>query len=284
MRRAPLGALACVAVGVAAAQEPGADEAWLALFNGRDLSGWTVKIRGHAAGQNFANTFRVVDGYLTVSYDGYDDFAERFGHIFYAEPFSHYRLRVEYRFIGDQAPNAPGWAVRNSGVMLHSQAADTMGIDQDFPISLEFQFLGGLSDGAARATGNVCTPGTRIVYRGTPDPTHCIGSSAPTFDGDQWIVAEALVLGARRIVHFVNGAPVIEYGDSTYGGAAVTGYRPEAKPDGTPLTVGFIALQSEGHPIQFRRVEILNLRGCMDQRARNFRPHYVEPAPDLCEY
>ena len=276
-------AISCLAAFAAGAQNsPADDEDWIALFNGRDLNGWTVKVRSHPVGENYANTFRVVDGLLTVVYDEYTDFAEQFGHIFFAESFSHYRLRVEYRFIGDQAPNAPEWAIRNSGVMLHSQAPDTMGLDQDFPISLEYQFLGGLSNGEARPTANVCSPGTRIVYGGAPDTTHCISASAPTFDGDQWVVAEALLLGDERIVHFVNGEPVIEYGGTTYGGGVVSGHRPETKPDGEPLAAGYIALQSEGHPIQFRRVELLNLKGCMDRQASNYKTYYVEPDAASC--
>ncbi len=241
-------------------EQVGYDKAdWRALFNGRDLTGWTPKIRNHALGDNYAETFRVTDGLLTVAYDGYDTFDERFGHLFFAEPFSHYRLRIEYRFVGAQAPNAPGWAARNSGVMVHSQPPATMQRDQDFPISIEVQFLGGLSDGKPRPTGNLCSPGTRVVYEGQPDATHCIQSSAPTIDGDGWVTADVLVEGSERIVHYIDGAPVIEYGQITYGGANVTGHSPDAKPDGQPLGTGFIALQSESHPIQFRRVELLNL-------------------------
>lgn len=279
-----LAAISWLVAFAAGAQGQPAEQEWIALFNGRDLAGWTVKIRTHAVGENYANTFRVVDGLLTVAYDEYTDFAEQFGHLFFAQPFSHYRLRVEYRFVGEQAPQAPGWAVRNSGVMLHSQAPATMTVDQDFPISIEYQFLGGLSDGQARSTGNVCSPGTRIVYRGAPDTTHCIGANAPTFDGDQWVVAEALVLGSERIVHFVNGEQVIEYGGTTYGGGVVSGHRPEMKPDGKPLEAGYIALQSEGHPIQFRRVELLNLKGCMDRQASNFKAYYVEPDDASCRH
>ena len=159
-----------------------------------------------------------------------------------------------------------------------------MGLSQDFPISLEFQFLGGASNGAARPTGNVCSPGTRIVYGGAPDATHCITSRAPTLDGDQWVVAEALVLGDERIAHYINGEPVIEYGETSYGGGAVSGHRPEMKPDGQPLEAGYIALQSESHPIQFRRVELLNLEGCMDRLAKNFKAYYVEPDAASCQY
>ncbi len=256
---------------------------WTALFNGQDLDDWIVKIRGHEPGENFADTFRVEDGLMTVSYDGYTGFDEQFGHIFYREPFSHYRLLVEYRFTGEQALNAPDWAIRNSGAMLHSQHPDTMPADQNFPISIEAQFLGGLGDGNTRSTGNMCSPGTHIVYDGTFTATHCIDSASDTYHGDQWVTAEILVLGNERIVHFINGEQVMEYGGTTIGGGAVSGHRPEAKPDGAPLSEGYISLQSEGHPIQFRRVELLNLKGCMDPQAANFKSHYVEADPSQCE-
>jgi ABC-type molybdate transport system substrate-binding protein len=237
---------------------------WRPLFNGRDLTGWTPKIRRHDLGDNYADTFRVRDGVLEVSYDGYDTFAEQFGHLFFAEPFSRYRLRIEYRFVGAQAREAPDWAARNSGVMVHSQAPETMLRDQDFPISIEVQFLGGLSDGNARPTGNVCSPGTRLVYAGAPDTSHCIRAAAPTIDGDAWVTADVLVLGDERVVHYIDGLPVIEYGGITYGGGNVNGHDPAAKPDGMPLARGYISLQSESHPIQFRRVELLNLEGCTE--------------------
>jgi hypothetical protein len=256
----------------------------VSLFNRRNLDNWIPKIRGYRTGVNHARTFRVVDGLLTVSYDRYDEFEDRFGHLFFKIPFSHYRLRVEYRFIGEQVAGAPSWARRNSGVMVHAQPPETMTVDQDFPISLEVQFLGGLGDGNARPTGNVCTPGTRILYAGQPDATHCITATAPTIDGDTWVTAEVLVNGGERVVHSINGLPVIDYGDVTYGGGNVSSYRPDAKPDGEPLATGYIALQSESHPIQFRRVELLNLKGCMDPEATNYQDYYLAPEPRECQY
>lgn len=259
-------------------------EEWIELFNGNDLDDWTVKIRGYPTGENYANTFRVEDGLMTVAYDEYEgDYNERFGHIFYKEPFSHYRVLVEYRFVGEQAANAPGWAGRNSGVMVHSQDPYTMPDEQDFPISLEVQFLGGFSDGNPRPTANMCSPGTHIEYEGKFDETHCINSTSPTFDGDQWVTVEALVLGSDRIVHYANGEAVIEYENVTYGGGVVSGHRPEMKPDGEPISSGYISLQSESHPIQFRRVAVLNLKGCMNPDADNYKSYYVEPDPDSCE-
>jgi hypothetical protein len=260
------------------------EEEWITLFNGQDLDDWTPKIRRHPAGVNYLNTFRVDNGLLTVSYDGYDEFDEQFGHIFYKDSFSHYRLLVEYRFTGEQALNAPDWAKRNSGVMVHSQDPETMPPEQDFPISLEVQFLGGLSDGNPRPTGNMCSPGTHIEYQGGFTDTHCINSTSPTFDGDQWVVAEALVFGADKIVHYIDGEAVIEYGNTTFGGGVVSGHRPEMKPEGEPLSEGYISLQSEGHPIQFRRVELLILRGCMDPQAINYKSYFVAGDPESCRY
>jgi hypothetical protein len=259
-------------------------EDWMALFDGHDLEGWIPKIRGHAPGENYADTFRVVDGLLTVSYSQYSEFAEQFGHLFYKDPFSHYRLRIEYRFIGEQAANAPSWAIRNSGAMVHSQSPWTMPDDQDFPVSIEVQLLGGLSDGMPRPTGNVCSPGTHIVYRGVLTETHCINSSSPTFDGDQWVLSETVVLGSERIAHYINGQQVIEYGGIVTGGGVVSGHRPEFAIEGRPLGAGYISLQSEGHPVQFRRVELLNLKGCTDQRARNYKRYYVQAANETCRY
>lgn len=258
-------------------------EDWLPLFNGRDLNGWIVKIRGHETGVNFGETFRVEDGIIKVRYDLYSSFNEQFGHLFYKGSFSHYRLRVEYRFVGEQAPGAPEWAVRNSGVMLHSQDPATMPAGQDFPISIEFQFLGGLGSGKARSTGNMCSPGTHIVYAGKLDTRHCINSASDTYDGDQWVLAEAVVLGGTKISHVVNGKTVIEYSEPQIGGGVVSGHRPEVKQDGKPLTEGYIALQSEGHPIEFRRVELLNLKGCMDPAASNYKRYYVQSDPASCK-
>lgn len=261
------------------------DEEWVPLFNGRDLTGWTPKITGYAFGENYANTFRVVDGAIRVSYDGYDAFDGRFGHLFFEKPFSYYRLVIEYRFVGEQAPKGPGaWALRNSGVMVHSQDPRTMTLAQNFPISIEAQFLGGLGDGKPRPTLNVCTPGTEVIHQGTLLPTHCLNSASDTFDGDQWVRGELLVLGSERIVHIVNGKVVLEYERPQFGGGAVNEFEPAAKPDGKLIEGGYLSLQSESHPIEFRKVELLNLAGCMDRKATNYRSYYVKSVPEQCEF
>lgn len=266
-----------------ATREPGGEE-WIQLFNGRDLDGWIVKIKGYDAGENYGRTFRVTDGSIRVRYDDYDAFGDRFGHLYYRQPFSHYRLRLEYRFVGELHPGAPDYALRNSGVMLHSQDPRTILRDQDWPIAVEMQLLGGLDDGEPRPTGNVCTPGTEIDYRGRTFPEHCLPSGSETYHGDRWVRAEALVLGDSLIEHIIEGDTVLRYTAPRIGGAVVTGYDPAIKQDGAPLTEGFIALQSEGHPVDFRRVELLDLAGCMDPDAANYQRYYVVPDSTRCSY
>ncbi len=256
---------------------------WIQLFNGKDLSDWAVKIAGYDLNDNFGNTFRVETGVLKVSYDQYDEFKNRFGHMFYRHPFSHYILAVEYRFVGDQVKGGPDWAFKNSGIMLHCQSPESMQKDQDFPISIEVQLLGGRASGD-RPTANLCTPGTNVVRDGALFTTHCLNSSSPTFRGEEWVRAEAVVLGSSTIRHIVNGETVLSYEMPQIGGAAVNHYNPWVKEDGKLLSGGYIALQSESHPIEFRKVELLNLAGCMDEKAKNYKTYYVKAENAACQY
>lgn len=264
---------------------PVADEdGWITLFDGETLDGWTPKVRGYPVGENPLDTFRVEDGKLVVSYENYEHFENRFGHIFYETPFSHYRLSLEYRFLGEPATGTEEWAYRNSGAMLHSQAPETMPPAQDFPISIEFQFLGGLVEGEHRATGNLCTPGTHVTLDGVFTEEHCIWSSSPTIYGDEWVTAEALVLGSDRVVHFINGEAVLEYTDPVTGGGVVSEHDPAMKPEGEPLGEGYISLQSEGHRIEFRNIRVRNLKGCMNPHAANYETWYVQDDPEACAF
>jgi hypothetical protein len=256
---------------------------WVQLFNGKDLDGWTAKIAGHELGDNYGNTFRVRDGLLAVSYDQYTTFGDRFGHLFYRGTYSHYRVAVEYRFVGEQARGGPAWALRNSGIMVHGQRPETIRRDQDFPISIEVQLLGGGGAGE-RTTANLCTPGTHVVIGGALFTTHCLNSQSKTYRGEQWVRVEAEVLGAGRITHFVNGEPVLNYEAPQIGGGNVVNYDPAVKKDGALLTEGSISLQSESHPVEFRKVELLNLVGCMDPKAKNYRAYFVVGDHGSCHY
>jgi Domain of Unknown Function (DUF1080) len=283
MKLAPAVLLLVTLPALAGAADPDAKE-WVPLFNGRDLSGWTPKITGYAIGENFGDTFRVENGVLKVSYDKYDSFGSRFGHLFYAKPFSHYVIAVEYRFVGEQSKDGPDWAFRNSGVMVHGQPLETMQKAQDFPISIEAQFLGGRGNGSARSTANLCTPGTNVVMNGQLETRHCINSTSKTYDGDQWVRAEIEVHGGGAIVHRVNGEKVLEYEKPQVGGGAVSGHDPAVKRDGEILTSGSISLQAESHPVEFRKVELLNLVGCMDKKAKNYKTYYEKDDPKSCQY
>jgi hypothetical protein len=231
---------------------------WQELFNGKDIQDWQIKIRNHGLNENYANTFRVENGNLSVRYDSYEDFGNQYGHIFYKEPFSYYLLQVEYRFIGEQAPGGEGWAYRNSGAMLHSQNPESMLQDQDFPISIEGQFLGG-NGTDERSTCNLCTPGTNVVMGDTLFTPHCINSSSKTFHGDQWLQANFIVLGSEEVHHLIGMDTVLSYYQPQIGGGMVSPVDSLVKIDGKQLESGYIALQSESHPIDFRRVALIDL-------------------------
>jgi Domain of Unknown Function (DUF1080) len=272
-----------LSVSCLALAQKSAKEQWESMFNGKNLDGWTVKIRHSPAGENFGNTFRVEDKKIVVRYDAYDSFNERFGHMFYQKPYSYYRIRLQYRFVGEQAKNGPGWATRNSGIMVHGQTPESMGKDQDFPVSIEVQLLGG-NGKDPRTTCNLCTPGTNVVKNGKLLTQHCLNSNSDTYHGDQWVTAEVLVLGDSVVKHFANGKEVLSYEKPQVGGGNVSGQEVKWGNDGLLLTEGTISLQSESHPVEFRKIEILNLKGCMDPKARNYKSYYIKSDPSLCKY
>lgn len=219
------------------------DDGFVSIFNGKDLTGWTPKLRGEELGEDAKNTFRVIDGTLSVRYDNYDKFDQKFGHIFYETEYSSYILRLEYRFVGEQIEGGPGWAFMNSGVMMHGQDPKTIGKDQDFPNSMEVQLLGQKEGAGKRTTGNLCTPGTHYVQNGKLMKGHCKDSSSETYYGDQWVQLEIEVHGSKKVIHRINGEVVFEY------------EKPQLN-DGTLLEKGTISLQSESHPCDFRNIEI----------------------------
>jgi len=245
--------------GCGAGSAIGKKENWQPLFNGKNLNDWTVKVFHHEVGENYGNTFRVEEGLIKVRYDQYDSFNNRYAHLFYKKPFSHYKLRFEYRLTGEWRKDAPSYTQLNSGVMFHSQDPQTILQEQDWPVSIEFQLLAGLPDGKPRPTGNMCSPGTDVVFQGKVDARHCINSNSKTYPPNQWVKCELIVLGDSLITHIVEGDTVLQYSKPSMGGGVANGFDPKIKVDGTPLKSGYIALQSEGQPIDFRNIEILNL-------------------------
>jgi len=256
--------LACLMVN---AQKKSKAEGWIQLFNGKNLDGWTVKIKDHPVNDNFGNTFRVENGIMKVSYDQYGgEFKNQFGHIFYKDKFSAYLLVVEYRFVGDQIKDGPGWAFRNSGMMLHGQTPESMSVDQDFPICLEAQLLGG-NGKDTRTTNNLCTPGTNVVMDGKLHTIHCTNSTSKTYHGDQWVRAEVLVLRDSIIKHIVEGDTVLFYEKPQYDGTDKW-VKQQGFTAGALISEGTISLQSESHPVEFRKVELFNLENYMGDAAK----------------
>ncbi|ESQ93353.1 hypothetical protein ABAC460_01210 [Asticcacaulis sp. AC460] len=256
MKAAILMSLMLIApVAASAAEAP-----WEPIFDGKTLDGWTPNLVGQKVGDDPLKTYVVEDGNLRVSYAHYDNrFAGQYGHIFWKEPLKAFRLRFEYRIYGDPLPDIKVWEVSNSGVMFHAQTPQTMRRDQGFPVSLEFQILG-VPRPQQEPSGNLCTPGTTIVIDGKRDLRHCILSSSPLLPVGQWERGEIEVLSNGEITHFINGEAVLRYSapelDPADKDAAVL---IAAAGGAVKLEQGYIALQAEGQPIEFRKIEVQRL-------------------------
>lgn len=231
---------------------------WVPLFNGKNMDGWTPKFTGHELGENYNNTYRVQDGILKVSYENYKTFGGKFGHLFYKDKLSNYRLRIEYRFVGQQSPGGPGWAIRNSGVMLHCQDPASMDKNQEFPVSIEVQFLGGGGTGQ-RSTANLCSPGTHVVMNGKLLTQHCFSSKSKTYHGEQWVTVEIEVRGNKLIRHIIDGQTVLEYTQPQLDEKDKDAQKLLKAGAEKMISAGYIALQAESHPVEFRKVELMRL-------------------------
>ena len=245
-------------LGCSPSPKAGDAPAWEPIFNGKDLSGWQMKLTGYPVGENFAETFRVEEGKLVVRYDGYEQFDNTFGHIFYQENLSHYKLRLEYRFVGEQVAGAPKWACRNRGIKFHAPDPARIPLDQGLLVAIELQLLGG--NGAdPRSTGNVCTAGTHIEMGDSLVTEHCTPANSPTFHGDQWVQVELEVHGSDTVIHRINGEEVLRYQRPQLD--EQDAFARELMAEGQPrlLEDGYIALQAEGHPVEFRNIELMRL-------------------------
>ena len=271
-----------------------ATEEWTPLFNGTDLTGWDIKITKQPLNDNYKNTFVVEDSMLRVVYDQYEKFDGRYGHIYTTTPYSHYKLRFQYRITGKHLPDAAIWTDRNSGIMVHSQSAKSMELNQDFPVSLEMQLLAdtGKND---RHTGNICTPGTQVHIADSLNFDHCVNSNSKFYNVDAWVNGMMEVYGDSLVRHIIESDTVLTYTKPVIGGGFVGGGFGWAfghitdsvvwiDKANTALTEGYIALQAESQPVDFRRIEILSLVGCMDPKAKNYKPHYVKQDEKTCKY
>lgn len=229
------------------------DGKWISIFNGKNLDGWIPKVTGYKAGENPLNLFHVEKGILKVDYDKYDKFNNRFGHLFYKDKLSSYILRVEYRFHGELLPDAPSYCYRNSGVMIHSQSAESMETDQNWPVSIEAQLLGS-TDSVKQKTANICTPGTTVYYKKSFTNEHCISSDSKYYYDNEWVTLDIIVHRGKTISMAIEGDTVLVISRPQIGGMLLPENYPVAV--GTVLEDGYVALQAEGTNIDFRRVEL----------------------------
>ena len=234
------------------------DSEWIPIFNGKDLEGWSPKFTGEAYGVNYLNTFQVKEGKLIASYDDYDTFDNKFGHIFYREKLSRYRLRLEYRFVGEMVPGAPSWGFKNSGVKYHSPHPSELPLDQTLLVAVEAQLLGG-DDTTERFTGNVCTAGTHIEMNDSLITEHCTNSRYPAIKDTTWVKMELEVHGSDKIIHKINGKVVMEYSKPQFDDTDE--FARELMKNGYPriISEGYIALQAEGHTVEFKNIELMKL-------------------------
>ena len=238
-------AAVCLAVPAAFGQRKADPKDWIQLFNGKNLDGWTPKITGYPTGENFANTFRVENGLMKVSYDGYDEFRNRFGHIFYKDKFSNYRLRVEYRFVGEQVAGGPGWAIRNSGVMFRVDPAANV----TYESGPEMQVL----DEAGHADAKSRLTAAGAAYGLYPAPQGVARGA------ESWNSARLVVNGAH-VEHWLNGVKIVEYelwSDDCE--RRVQNSKFAQWPGYGRAKRGHIALQDHGDRVSFRNIRIREL-------------------------
>lgn len=244
--------LACTAAKKGAEKQESKN--WVRLFNGKNLDGWTPKFAGYKAGENFNNTFRVADGILQVRYDQYQQFNNTFGALYYNKKFTNYRLKVEYRFVGDTTKGAPSWGFRDGGIQYHCQPPATMLLGQAFPVCLEYNLHGGDGTGE-RPTGEICANGIYVEIAGKRNASYCtLPNVKRTFVGDDWITAEIDVRDSV-ITHFVNGEKILEFRNPRFDSAHALGKTFIIDGNNT-VKDGYISLQSNSHPMDFRKIEI----------------------------
>jgi len=253
---ASLAFMVCAAAHVHGAAPEGAE--WHSLFNGKDLSGWTIKIAKHALNENYRDTFRVDGGIIKVAYDKYGKFDEQFGHLYSNQAYSNYILRLDYKITGSAVADSPPWAKLNSGVMIHSQSPLTLELNQLWPASMEFQFLA-TGSAAGKQTGNVCTPGTNLEMKGKLLTDHIIESSAKMPALDEWVSVEVEVHGNDEVIHRVNGVEVLRYQHPQLDPKEDSAQKLMAAGAPLQLSYGHIALQAESQEVWLRNIRLKQL-------------------------
>ena len=231
------------------------NQKWVSLFNGKNLDGWQMKIAGYPLGENYGNTFRVENGILSTRYNQYDSFRSKFGALYFNKKYTNYRLRVEYRFVGELTPGAPSWGLRDGGIQYHCQYPSTVALSQVFPVCLEYNLHGG-NGKDDRPVGEICVSGMYVEVDGKRNTSNCTPATVKrTFHGDQWVTAEIDVRDSI-ITHYANGEEILRYKNPKYDPAHAIGKTFIVNGD-DKVRSGYISIQSNSHPMDFRKVEIM---------------------------
>jgi hypothetical protein len=219
-----------------AAAQTASDSGWAPLFDGRDLLGLEVQIKGKPKGQDPDKVFSVHDG-LLHAYAGWPitDGNSAQGYVVTAKEYSRYRVRLEYRFA-----DRPGTG--GSGVEYHVHEGEF------WPRCLECQLQRGYAGdcwlingaGARDAAGRVYAPGGYVQIAKTSRQDKDI----------EWNSAEVLVMGTDSSVHRINGT----VNNRVYQLVQLNGAN-----QAVPLVQGRILVQAEGQEMLVRRWEIQEL-------------------------
>jgi hypothetical protein len=217
------------------------------LFNGRDLSGWCVALEGRRPGEDPNGVFRVSDGVMRVS-------GEETGGIVSEKSYRDYVLRVEYRWVGKSVGSRLGMAA-DTGVLYHSQG-EMFAWNGLWMRSFECNILRGrtgdfiiVSDKGAPVRYAATVEGRVVADEANISNWFRLGSWANTEDTPdvfperrygEWNRLE-IVCDGSRVEHWLNDVLVFEAENLT-------------------PSQGRIQIQSEGHPVEFRRIDLKALR------------------------
>jgi hypothetical protein len=245
------GGLAGVGGGAGSGGSGGADpEGWVKIFNGTDLTGWVPLIHKSAYNVDTYKTFRAdpVTHVIKVTYEDYPDgsFDERCGVLYYNKFLTSYRVRLTYRFLEPQAKNPVGWGKNNSGLMLFGLDPSKVTGDPMFPPLIEVQLLGTPSSGGPTSP-NICTPGGITLAKQTGI---CGDNSTkvPAPPAADWTSVEAEV-------HVNGDSKIFQYPEKTKPVVTISGPSYQGK----PVTGGYLSIQSESQPVEFKDIELIEL-------------------------
>jgi hypothetical protein len=199
-----------------------ADDEAIKLFNGKDLSGWSIFI-GHDPKENLdpradpKGVFKVEDGVIHIS-------GQEFGCLTTDKEFENYRVKLEFKWGKKKWPPREN-AVRDSGILLHC-----VGPDKVWTKSIECQIQ-------EHDCGDFhCVSGTTIEVDGKVSKGRVVKKTDAEKPTGEWNTIE-VVCDGDKITNIVNGVVVNE---ATHASE----------------TKGRILLQSEGAEVYYRNIEL----------------------------